>query len=406
MSDFHKNNMNLDARTLLISLVLTNAFMVVSLFVAASGGKSHEQRDGIGKWAVAILMETVTWALIAARGSIPDLFSIIVANGFLSGTYALMLAAISDFQQRSLPRWQYIVPISLMLLIASILVNDIHGRFIWGGLIYIFQMLLIGRALWTSPATHTGRAWRLLLMGIAVMVLVLGLRAFVALSGQPVLARPDEGGAIHWIQVVTFVAAMASTLLGTIGYLLMVKERTDREILHLAMTDSLTGVPNRRAMMDYAERALAQRGGRSMALLMIDVDHFKRINDTHGHLVGDEVLRQIVLLLEQRLRAGDLLGRYGGEEFCVVAQDIDAEGAGKLAESLRETVAFTMLGTERGKLSVTVSIGIAYSRGDIARELKDLLAEADTALYSAKMSGRNRVVFFSQQTTGHAVSAQ
>jgi diguanylate cyclase (GGDEF)-like protein len=396
--------MNLDARTLLISLILTNAFMVVSLFVAATGAKGNEQRDGIGKWAVAILLETVTWILIAARGVIPDLFSIVVANGLLSGAYALMLGAVHEFQQRRLPQWQYIVPIALTLLMASVLLDDIHGRFVWGGLIYMFQMVLIAHALWTSPATHTGRAWRLLIGGIVVIVLVLGLRATVAMTGQPILAQPEAGGSIHWIQVVTFVAATASTLLGTIGYLLMVKERTDREVLHMAMTDSLTGVPNRRALMDYAERALAQRSGRSIALLMIDVDHFKLINDTRGHLLGDEVLRQIARLLEQRLRAGDFLGRYGGEEFCVIAQDIDMEGAMKLAESLRETVAFTMLGTESGKLRVTVSIGIEFSRGDIARELKDLLAEADAALYSAKKSGRNRVVCYVRQTADQTIS--
>jgi diguanylate cyclase (GGDEF)-like protein len=387
--------MNLDARTLLFSLILTNAFMVVSLFVAASSKDEDEKPDGIAKWAVAILLQTLAWILIAARGGIPDAFSIVVANGFLSGSYALMLAAVGEFQQRTVPRWKYFVPIALTLLVSAILINDIHARFIWGGMVYIFQLLLFARTLLTAQESHTGRAWKLLISGIAVVIVVLLLRAIVAMTGQVILAQPSANDAPHWIQVVSFVALMGSSLLGSIGFLLMVKERTDREVLHLAMTDSLTGVPNRRALMDYAERALAQRGGRSMALLMIDIDHFKRINDTRGHPAGDEALRQISRLLSKRLRGGDLLGRYGGEEFCVVAPDTDADGALKLGESLRATLESAELTTESGKISVTVSIGVALSAANAERELKDILAEADVALYSAKKGGRNQVVCFS-----------
>jgi diguanylate cyclase (GGDEF)-like protein len=386
--------MNLDARTLLFSLILTNSFMVVSLFVAVSCKEGDAKQDGIAKWAMAILLQTLTWMLIAIRGSIPDAVSIVVANGFLSGSYALMLAAVGEFQQRTIPRWQYVLPIALSLLIASVWINDIHGRFIWGGMAYVFQLLLFARTLLTAPESHTGRAWKLLISGIVVVILVLLLRAIVAMTSQVILAQPGANDTPHWVQVISFVALMGSSLLGSIGFLLMAKERTDREVLHLAMTDSLTGVPNRRALMDYAERALAMRSGRPVALLMIDVDHFKRINDTQGHPAGDEVLRQISRLLSKRLRGGDLLGRYGGEEFCVVAPDTDAGGAMKLAESLRATLESAVLMIENVKISVTVSIGVALAAANTERELKDILAEADVALYSAKKGGRNRVACF------------
>ena len=386
--------MNLDARTLLFSLILTNAFMVLGLFVAVSCKEGDAKQDGIAKWAVAILLQTLAWMLIAVRGSIPDALSIVVANGLLSGSYALMLAAIGEFQQRTISRWKYFSPIALAMLIASVLVNDVHGRFIWGGMVYIFQLLLISRALLTAPETHTGRAWKLLIGGTVIVIAVLVLRAIVAMTGQTILALPGANDTPHWVQVISFVALMGSSLLGSVGFLLMAKERTDREVLHLAMTDSLTGVPNRRALMDYAERALASRGGRPLALLMIDVDHFKRINDTQGHPAGDEVLRHISRLLSKRLRGGDLLGRYGGEEFCVVAPDTDAGGAIKLAESLRATLESAVLTIENAKLSVTVSIGVALTTANTERELKDILAEADIALYSAKKGGRNRVACF------------
>ncbi len=386
--------MNLDARTLLFSLILTNSFMVVSLFVAVSCKEGNGKQDGIAKWAVAILLQTLAWMLIAMRGSIPDAMSIVVANGLLSGSYALMLSAVGEFQQRTIPRWQYVLPIALLLLIAYVWNDDIRGRFIWGGMAYVFQLLLFARALLTAPESHTGRAWKLLISGIVVVILVLVLRAIVAMRGQTILALPGTNDTPHWVQVISFVALMGSSLLGSVGFLLMAKERTDREVLHLAMTDSLTGVPNRRALMDYAERALASRGGRPLALLMIDVDHFKRINDTQGHPAGDEVLRHISRLLSKRLRGGDLLGRYGGEEFCVVAPDTDAGGAIKLAESLRATLESAVLTIENAKLYVTVSIGVALTTANTERELKDILAEADIALYSAKKGGRNRVACF------------
>ena len=383
--------MNLDARTLLFSLILTNAMMVLSLFAAAGNTKGEGKRDGIGKWGTAILLETLAWALIAMRGLLPDAISIVVANGLVAASYALMLAALCEFQQRRLPHWQYWLPVILALLLATLL-PDVRSRFIWGGCVYALQMVLIVRALWSDRVTRSGRAWRLLLGGVAVILLVLALRAIVALAGGDLLAMPQSGSHPHWVQIVTFVALMATSLLGSIGFLLMVKERTDREVMHLAMTDSLTGVPNRRALMEHAERALAQRHSRHLALLMIDVDHFKRINDAYGHPAGDEILRQVAGLLAGRLRGGDLVGRYGGEEFCVVALDTDADGAMKLANSLREIIASKVLNTEYGDLPVTVSIGVSYCSTDTERELKDILAEADAALYTAKANGRNQVV--------------
>jgi len=187
---------------------------------------------------------------------------------------------------------------------------------------------------------------------------------------------------------------LATALLGSIGFVLMVKERADRESMHLAMTDSLTHIPNRRALMDYAKRTLARRNGSPQALLMIDVDHFKEINDSHGHPVGDMVLQNIASLMEGRLRGHDFLGRYGGEEFCVVAPDTDIEGAMTLAEHLREAVASAPFSGDSGMFTVSISIGIAICPSRDSGELKDLLQKADAALYSAKQTGRNRVVCF------------
>lgn len=383
--------MNLDPRTLLFSLILTYGLAVLSMFVATS--ERRDKPDGMGKWATAMFLGTLTWGLVAARSHISDFFSVIVANGLLSASYALILAAVYEFQQRRMPRWQYLVPVALILVMAAVLLDDIRSRFVWDGLIYGFQMALVARALLTDQKTRAGKAWRLLFIGIVLLIVVLALRAGFALSGHTEFAEPQNHLLLQPIQLIAYFAAMAMALLGSFGFVLLVKERTDREVMHMAMTDSLTQIPNRRALMDYAEHILARRNGLPLALLMIDVDHFKIINDTHGHQTGDEVLCKISALLGKRLRGHDLLGRYGGEEFCVIAPETDTKGALVLAESLRKIIASEPFVIEGTKVSLSISIGVARCPLEATRNVKELLAEADAALYDAKQTGRNKVVF-------------
>jgi diguanylate cyclase (GGDEF)-like protein len=386
--------MNLDPRTLLFSLILTDALMMLGLLVAVHGQAGNNRRDGMEKWAAALFLETLVWIVGDSRGTFSDVVTIVLANGLKAASHAMVLAALYEFQQRRAPNWQYFAPVAATLVMAFILVDDIRGRFIWGSLIFIFQLLLIARALLSDQAARTGRSWRLLLGGVVILMLVMGLRALVALTGHSEFAQATNGLAPQPVQIITFVAVMAASLLGSIGFVLMVKERSDRDIMQLAMTDCLTQIPNRRALMERAEQALARRSGAPLALMMIDVDHFKLINDIHGHPTGDEVLSKVAGLLSERLRGYDLLGRYGGEEFCAVAPDTDMAGASKLAESLRESIASTSFDSKKGKLPVTVSIGISICPVNAARELKELLAEADAALYTAKQTGRNKVVCF------------
>lgn len=389
--------MNLDPRTLLFSLLVTYALSVLSLFVAAYGRNGNSKHDGMEKWAMAMLLETLVWLLVAMRGTIPDVLSIILANAFKSASHALILAAIYEFQKRRAPHWQYWVPVVLTLAMAAILLHDIRGRFIWGGVIYGVQMVLIARALLSDRETRAGRAWRLLFAGVIMLMAVLALRALTAIFGVSELAQPQNSAAIQPVQILVYIAVMATALLGTIGFVLMVKERADREIMRLAMTDSLTQIPNRRALMEYAEHAMARRNGAPLAVLMIDVDHFKLINDTHGHQTGDEVLSKVASLLAGRLRGHDLLGRYGGEEFCVIAPDTDPEGALALAESLRETIDSALFPTASRELSISVSIGISYCPPNVMRELHEVLAESDAALYAAKKAGRNKVACYATE---------
>jgi diguanylate cyclase (GGDEF)-like protein len=163
----------------------------------------------------------------------------------------------------------------------------------------------------------------------------------------------------------------------------------------LAMTDPLTGLANRRGVEGALARDLARadRDGRWLSVVAVDVDHFKKVNDTHGHAVGDQVLVALARGLATSLRAGDLAGRIGGEEFLTILPDTNPEGAKVAAERLRARIAADRLRLPNGELLVTASLGVASVQGPgCLRAAASLLARADAALYEAKRTGRNRVV--------------
>jgi diguanylate cyclase (GGDEF)-like protein len=165
-----------------------------------------------------------------------------------------------------------------------------------------------------------------------------------------------------------------------------------------ALQDPLTGLYNRRHLDERlaAELAGAQRHGRPLSILMIDIDHFKEVNDAHGHLAGDEALKMVAFILRAAVRKEDVLARYGGEEFVVVARETQLEGAHALAERIRRAVERSHCDWQGIELGVTVSIGVTVSVGltefVAGRSDREVLETADRALYLAKEGGRNRVV--------------
>ncbi len=169
---------------------------------------------------------------------------------------------------------------------------------------------------------------------------------------------------------------------------------------HLAMHDPLTGVLNRRAILDTVRKEISRtkRSSADLSVGMLDIDHFKQVNDSHGHQVGDDVLCEVVRCIQGNLRDYDQVGRYGGEEFLVVAPGSDGNPVESLYRRLCAGVAKNPITTRGRSLSVTVSIGVA---GGIGFSTVDaMLAAADTALYRAKDEGRNRVVYAPKKSEG------
>ncbi len=170
------------------------------------------------------------------------------------------------------------------------------------------------------------------------------------------------------------------------------EKEMEEELRRLATTDPLTGAFNRRHFMVLADEEVsrATRHGRPISVLMLDIDHFKKINDTYGHAAGDEALKRTVDTVQSQLRGSDVLGRFGGEEFAVLIPETDTEGAMALAERIRCAVECITVVWEGQTFSFTTSVGVATLHGDY--DVEEAFNHADQALYEAKSSGRNRVI--------------
>jgi two-component system cell cycle response regulator len=167
-----------------------------------------------------------------------------------------------------------------------------------------------------------------------------------------------------------------------------------RDSMRYAAThDSLTGVMNRGETFDFLNRELerARRGGKPLSVILADVDHFKNVNDTLGHLFGDDALKEVARRLRSKLRVYDGVGRYGGEEFLMILAECDAMTALIKADELRVCVGGKPITSSRASMSITVSMGVAASTDHPAGDIGSLLNQADRGLYAAKRNGRNRV---------------
>jgi diguanylate cyclase (GGDEF)-like protein len=225
------------------------------------------------------------------------------------------------------------------------------------------------------------------------------LRGFHSLKVLPLLVGERATGTL----VVAAAAAVcfgreALDMLGVIANQAAISienAKMYRRMELMATTDGLTGLENHRRFQEKLDLAIARarREGRPLALLLADIDHFKTVNDTYGHPVGDLVLKRVASVLSTSAREIDTVARYGGEEFALVLEGTDIEGAMKNAERIRAEVEKQLFTCDTGKFRVTLSLGIAVYPAD-AEQKHALIEDADQALYQAKRRGRNRAVAF------------
>jgi diguanylate cyclase len=248
--------------------------------------------------------------------------------------------------------------------------------------ILFFVVGMVGGSL-VSYSAHRGMTITAMLGVLLPITLWLFFQPGQIALGLAVASTLFMAGALRGTRVLN--SAMQGNLL--LGHELKMANRIAD---HIARTDELTGINNRRAFMELGEQTtrLCQRQRQPLSALLLDVDHFKQINDTYGHSAGDLVLKQIGSLMAQQFRAADVCGRIGGEEFAVLLADTDTQAATSVANKFRQEVANATLQWQGHSLQVTVSIGVASHNADLGT----LLQRADAAMYQAKNSGRNRVV--------------
>lgn len=378
--------MNADIPTMLLMIVVNAIVMAGSVLVVAGGSAA----EGLRRWSAALLVHALAFVLVGLRGRIGDFQSVVLGNTLLSASFALMLAAVYQYQGRRMPWVATVVPVLLTFVLAFPLMDNAAGRVLWMSPVYVVQIAVLIAALRSPHQGARGHGSRLIVAALAFAMLVLAARIFATAAGK---AQLDMAVDRNLLQSLSFLTALVAVLATSIGFVFMIKERADEHNRILATLDPLTGVANRRFIVGALERDLqrAVRSRRPLSVLMIDIDHFKTVNDVYGHPVGDQVLCHVVELLRKRIRAQDLLGRYGGEEFLAVLPDTTPDGARRLAEKLRQAVAGSPCPVAGQPVVVTVSIGVQGGSIGPGNTWGQLIQEADTALYRAKDGGRNRV---------------
>lgn len=406
MSPFHR----LDPATLQLAIALFSAMLAALSFVMARAIDGH--RAALRRWGWAMNFAALSFATFFLAGDASTGLAQLVATPISLGMPVFGLLAHARLQRRRVrPGWLLAATAAAM---AGPLAAYFGGAPMW---------LAVGSASLASAALALGTAWIIArlpqaqrntaswmsLGAFSAFGAMLTLRALLsALGGE---ALPMESNAAP--QVVSLFIGGVFIVCSTLGIVLMAVENQRRHALEGARRDGLTGVLTRGAFVEAAQRQLQSRG--AIGLLMIDLDHFKQINDRLGHAAGDRVLALAARLVAARCRATDLVGRYGGEEFCVLMPGGDARSVADLAQRLVHDARDAVLQHDGGALRYTVSVGYAIrgaaaacaaSAGSSpAASLAALFDAADRALYAAKRHGRDRAVASAALGIGAAADA-
>ncbi|MGA9334259.1 MAG: GGDEF domain-containing protein [Rudaea sp.] len=382
--------MLLDIRTTIMIAALLALLVGISLRYVLRDAPAYLW-PSIHLWILGTVLQPTAWVLYGLRDTLPDWLTMVCANALLSLAYAKHCQAVRTFVGRPLnPALTYapVVTIALLEIVFTYYLPSLRLRLVTVSAVFCMQMVcaLIALLGWGQSRRRSHR---------------LTASAFLVLAGVLVARIMYEGLRRHGLDTALEATTMQTAVFGfaaffptiaTLGFVLMCGARLNEELERQATIDGLTGISNRRTLDHLAAHAiaLAHRHKRPLSVLLIDADHFKHINDAHGHAAGDEALVTLAGTLQCALRAEDLFGRLGGEEFVAVLPETEEVAARTSAERLRVAVEHIEYGAQRRLIPLRVSIGVAVIEdGD---DFAAILRRADQAMYAAKRSGRNRVV--------------
>jgi diguanylate cyclase (GGDEF)-like protein len=377
----------IDATTMALALALANLALSATLFFADVGaGKSA----ALSTWALSRQLQGGGWLLLClgAAGVVPEALSLPAGYALLFGGVALEAGAL--WESAGHAGWRRVIyPLLGVALAAFFLAWAVDEI----GLRALAASLILG-TLYFIGALALARGWKGAPMLQRFLALACGLLALlVAARGALVLVLPGGWG---WLsnallrQLSTAALYLLALLLG-FGGLLAARERLRQELARLQVVDTVTDLPNQRGFFTMLApwMALARRPGLATALVVLDFDQFKRINDSYGHLAGDVVLRHMAEVCRRQLRDSDQLARLAGGEFAILLPRTSLDEAALVAGRMRAAIEASPVKTERALVTLTASFGITTIRPDDSTVT--LFQRADAAVRAAKAAGRNRV---------------
>jgi diguanylate cyclase (GGDEF)-like protein len=365
--------------------------LALMLWYGAHDG-SRYALNGLRLRAAAMVLEACGDFVLAMNAHVPTLVVLLLGNGFNLAAQALTIVSLRMVLQRPL-LWRTALAIFVVgwLGVAwlSVVHPDYPQRVLWGSLILLINNALNIAALWGGCGKRETRAQCVLLWAYVLAIALLVWRNISMWMLPAALHSISTPSTINSLYVLLFGI---QPLLASVGFLLLYNEILQRELFDLARIDPLTGVNNRLGLMEASGTLLARARARreSIGVLLIDADHFKSINDRFGHDDGDRVLLELVANIRNMLRAGDRVGRVGGEEFLVLSPSVQRTDLLALAERIRAAVERTPFSIDGQSYALTVSIGAALADGS-EPDMTNARRRADAALYEAKHAGRNCV---------------
>jgi diguanylate cyclase (GGDEF)-like protein len=378
------------------------AYLIATMMMLANGGVLGLMRRDLPKglrpaaasWRIGTLLIAGASVLFTVQNDLPPAFILPIINGLALLGFTGYWRALRQFYGKP-ESWWLLVPatvgVATVFLFAApqpaynilirIVVISLAWLVIFGGCIAALRIQHRDQAISRRVLTGLFLAEIIFMSFRAVWYIYAGLTASVELLSPA-----------SWLNLATPLMLAVLPVIGTTAFVLLCSERLRRQWERAASTDYLTGLANRRTMTDAGtSRFSSSRQGQGrLALAVVDIDHFKSVNDNYGHDVGDSALKHVAARLEAACREQELPARQGGEEFVVLLDGVDADGAHAAGERLRQSVEAVTFADRELSLKLTVSIGVAVLREDDA-DFDNLLRRADVALYAAKASGRNRV---------------